>query len=506
MSFHVGSETLETVQDLLSSDEAIGIRIDGSHVQDPQGPKGLPVVGNFYEVYPDHLGNHTRLFQQYGSVIKTTNMGKTTYLTNSPEVTAHVYSESQYFTKHINSSHPLWGIKDNAAIFVCDTENENFRLAHKFLTPALSPKAVRRYALLMQETVRESFSIFDEMDKRDMSWNVYQYMVKLASQTVGKFTLNLDLGHFESIDAPTHPIVTGIIDLLSLNKKITARGEWYRHLPFGDPKRLRMVHQQTYAIVQDAIDRFGQNGGADLPLSEAGTKSACVLDCLLRAVDERGEKMPLPSVLGNVVIVTSAGFTTTSSLLSWLIYSLVTYTGTQDCLLQELVNYDISDDIAWTPELSSSVPYLNNFVRETQRLHNPAYQPGRTTKTEAVLPGGYRLPPDSVVIPAIYSIHTNSDLWCDPQKFDPDRWDTKAVENRHKYAYVPFAAGGRGCIGFNFALQEVKILLAELVYRYEFVREGKEAVQYDPEFQLVRPLNLYVRAKRRTSWPARTRV
>ena len=137
-------------------------------------------------------------------------------------------------------------------------------------------------------------------------------------------------------------------------------------------------------------------------------------------------------------------------------------------------------------------------------MHNASFQPGRTTKTDVVLPGGYRLPANAVIVPALYAIHTNSEVWNDPFRFDPDRWLTEDVtKDRHRAAYIPFATGSRGCIGFNFALLEVKILLSELVYRYQFVREGVEATEYDPEFQLIRPLNLYVVARKRTEWPAK---
>ena len=64
--------------------------------------------------------------------------------------------------------------------------------------------------------------------------------------------------------------------------------------------------------------------------------------------------------------------------------------------------------------------------------------------------------------------------------------------------------GGRGCIGFNFALLEAKILFSELLYRYEFALDDEDKVLYDPEFQLVHPLNLYVSVKKRTSWPERS--
>lgn len=473
-------------------------------MQTPQGPPGLPLVGSFYEIFPDHLGNHYRLFRKYGPVIKTTNMGKTIYLTDDPKVAAVCFAESAYMTKKINSDHPLWGVKDNTAIFIGDTETENWRLAHKYLPPAMGPKAVRHYTGLMQSCARKSLPIFDELDSRDESWNVYQFMVKLASQTIGTFSLGKDFGHFDAVDSPLHPIVTNIANLLSLNKKITSRGEWYRLLPFGDPARLRQTQHTIYSLLQEQVDRVAaESTSKDAPMNEAALSAENVVDYLLHAVDEKGEHFPEGLILANMLIVSGAGFTTTSALMSWLVYCLVTYEGNQDRLYQELVEYGIvgangeRNQATWTPDLAHSMPFMDKFVKETQRLHNASFQPGRTTKSEVVLPGGYRLPPDSVIVPALYAIHTNPKLWRDPFHFDPDRWDTEEVKNRHRCTYSPFATGPRGCIGFNFALLEVKVLLGELVSRYEFVREGQEAIDYDPEFQLIRPLNFYVRAKRR---------
>ncbi|OQD94824.1 hypothetical protein PENSOL_c023G06871 [Penicillium solitum] len=506
LTFYNGESDKEigSIEELLStpSDRPVGLRVDGQAVRSPQGPDGLPLVGSFYEIFPDHLGNHYRLFRKYGHVIKTTNMGKTTYLTDSPEVAAVALAESTYMTKKINENHPLWGVKDNTAIFIGDTETENWRLAHKFLPPAMGPKAVQHYTPLMAECARMSFAVFDDLDAKDQSWNVYQYMLKLASQTIGKFSLGTDFEHFTSSDAPLHPIVTNIANLLSLNKKITARGEWYRHLPFGDPATLKKVQRTIYTLLQEQINRVKGSGIEGMPMNEAAVNASCVVDYLLNAVDDKGEKFPEGLILANMLIVTGAGFTTTSALMSWLIYCLVNYEGTQDKLYEELCSQGIANSkepINWTPALAHDLPYLDRFVKETQRLHNASFQPGRTTKTDVVLPGGYRLPPDSVIVPALYGIHTNPEVWRDPFRFDPDRWDDEEVKNKHRCAYIPFATGPRGCIGFNFALLEVKILLSELVSRYEFFREGLETIEYDPEFQLIRPLNFYVRAKKRDS-------
>jgi hypothetical protein len=84
---------LMDVADVIAATEPVAITIDGNAVRDPGGPKGLPYAGNYLEVFPDHLGNHQRLFDQYGPIFKTTNLGRTTYHTNDPQISAIVFAE-----------------------------------------------------------------------------------------------------------------------------------------------------------------------------------------------------------------------------------------------------------------------------------------------------------------------------------------------------------------------------------------------------------------------------
>jgi cytochrome P450 len=229
-----------------------------------------------------------------------------------------------------------------------------------------------------------------------------------------------------------------------------------------------------------------------------------VPDYVLRATDSKGNKLPKDRIMEPLVVATGAGFTTTSSLLSWLLYSLVVYPGSQERILQELIDNDFDENTQITADLTSKLTFLDKFIKETQRLHNPSYQPARTSKVDMILPGGYKLPKDSIVIPAIHHIHNNTKIWDNPAHFDPDRWDTDKVKNRPNGSYIPFATGPRMCIGFNFALQEVKVFLPKLVYRYKFSLAKEGPIEYDPMFQLIRPNNLYVRAERRVKWPPRS--
>ncbi|KAJ5378984.1 hypothetical protein N7509_012103 [Penicillium cosmopolitanum] len=499
------SKYLSDVSDITSSLDPVAITIDGHGIRDPPGPTGLPYVGNYFEVYPDHLGNHQRLFEQYGPLIKTTNMGRTTYQTNDPEISAIVFAESDFFTKRINEAHPLSALKTPAAgVFLGDTDTPEWKIAHKFLPPALGPKAVRHYAPTMQKTVEDAFKVFDAFDEKAESWNVYHYMLKLGSQAVGKLTLGLDFEHFNTTEAPLHEMVHLIAEILTLNKKVTSKGDWYGRLPFGDPQRLRRVKSRVEQMVEQSIEQAARGGVEDLPLQDAALKASNMVDYAIRATDNKGEKLPKSSLVWALVVATGAGFTTTSSLLSWLIYGLVTYPGMQERLLQELIDNDIDENTEITADVTDRLDFLDKYIKETQRRHNPSFQPGRTAKIDMILPGGYRLPKDAVVIPALHHIHNNPALWDNPQRFNPDRWDTEEVRSRHKAAYIPFATGQRMCIGFNFALQEIKVFLPKLIYRYKFSRDGDGPIEYDPMFQLIRPNNLYVRADKRVKWPPKS--
>ncbi|KAJ5214246.1 hypothetical protein N7449_001415 [Penicillium cf. viridicatum] len=459
----------------------VAITVDGRAVRDPDGPKGLPIVGNFFEIYPDHLGNHQRLFERFGAVMQTNSLGR------------------------INKAHPLYALKNSSAgIFLGDTDSPEWRVAHKFLPPALGPKAVRHYAPTMQKTVEDACKVFDELDEQGEAWNVYQYMLKLGSQAVGKLTLGLDFEHFTSPDAPVHGMVHLIAEMLSLNKKVTSKGDWYSSLPFGDPKRLKDIKSRIEGMVEESIQNAARGGEDDLPLQDAALQASNMVDYAIRATDNKGEKLPKASRVWALVVATAAGFTTTSSLLSWLIYGLVTYPGMQERLLQELIDNDFNDETELTADFTERLLFQDKYIKEMQRRHNPSFQPGRTAKTDLILPGGYKLPKDSVIIPAIHHIHNNPDIWDNPYKFNPDRWDTPEVKNRHKTSYVSFGAGARMCIGFNFALQEIKVFLPKLIYNYKFVREGDGPIEYDPMFQLIRPNNLYVGAQKRVKWPPKS--
>lgn len=112
-------------------------------------------------------------------------------------------------------------------------------------------------------------------------WNVYNYMLKLSSAAVGKIVLGQDFQHFESVDSSLHRLPLAMAELLSINKKISTMGQWYSHLPFGDPKKLRDLQHVIASTIIQSMEEAKAAGTEDLPLQEAALKAADVIGMTL---------------------------------------------------------------------------------------------------------------------------------------------------------------------------------------------------------------------------------
>ncbi|PKY07675.1 putative cytochrome P450 oxidoreductase [Aspergillus campestris IBT 28561] len=462
ISFHGESGLLSSINEIEQTRSKIRVCVDNQAIREPAGPREIPFVGNYFEIHPDHLGNHERLFHRYGNVIKTVVMGRTVYLTNDPRVSEVVFGENEFFTKKTSDpNHPLFWISDVAALFAADTAAESVKLAHKFVPPSMSPKAVQHYMPAMRQEIQSSFKVFDALDDRHQPWNAYQYMLKLSSQVVSKMVLGLDVGHFHTPDTQLHELVSVLGEFVVAVRQASLSFPWLK-----------------YAALQ----------------------STCIADYLKRAVDDGNQKLPDEYIPSNALLVLAAGISATSSMLSYLLYFLANYPETQAKILQELINNDVTPEKCWTYDTIMSLPYLDGFVKEGLRLHGPAFQPARNAKTDVIVPGAYRIPAGAVVNPLFSSIHRNKEYWENPSLFHPERWLSANVK-KHRMAYSPFAAGPRGCVGFNVAHIELRMILAMLVLRYEFIDMSPDPVVYDHEYLLELLVNCYVRAKRRTAWP-----
>ena len=123
--------------------------------------------------------------------------------------------------------------------------------------------------------------------------------------------------------------------------------------------------------------------------------------------------------------------------------------------------------------------YTTWCIKEAMRLYPPVGYVGRETKEDTVI-AGHVIPGGVNVILDIMGMHRHPDVWEEPEEYNPLRFHPNQAEGRHPYAYMPFSAGSRNCIGQNFALNEMKIVIALLVKQFRFsLDESHKVIQQD---------------------------
>ena len=187
-----------------------------------------------------------------------------------------------------------------------------------------------------------------------------------------------------------------------------------------------------------------------------------LLDLLRAGVDpETGRRMNPAELRDNLLTFIVAGHETTALTLAWALYLCAFDPEVQDRAGAEAQAAGPIITAAHLPRL----PYIQQIVQETLRLYPPAAFLSRTARVADTLGGREIRPGDTVMLP-IYALHRHRLLWDNPDAFDPDRF-APGVE-RDRFAFLPFGAGPRICIGANFALQEAAIILATLLARFRF--------------------------------------
>ena len=186
-----------------------------------------------------------------------------------------------------------------------------------------------------------------------------------------------------------------------------------------------------------------------------------ILSALLQAEDPENV-LDEGTVRDQLITFLVAGYETTAAALTFTTYALATHPGVADRLQAEVdaVLGTKSATAADVPELG----YTERVVEEALRRYPPLYATFRQS-VEATELGGYRVPPDTVVVVPQYVVHNDPRWFTAPRTFRPERW---ATWDGPEYAYFPFGGGPRDCVGERFAMQELKLVVATMAQQVTF--------------------------------------
>jgi len=213
---------------------------------------------------------------------------------------------------------------------------------------------------------------------------------------------------------------------------------------------------------------------------------------LMNARDkETGAPMGERELIDEVMTLIVAGHETTASGLNWTWYLLSQHPQVESRLHAEI---DAAAEVP-APSLTQmeELRYTRQVIDESLRLYPPGWVLSRRT-IEADVLGGYPVPAGTNVLLPLYLLHRHPLFWKDPEAFEPGRFAPGHEAERPRFAYMPFAAGPRHCIGESFALYEMLVHLYKVARRYR--------LRYVPD----KPLELEAQINLRTRYPLHMRL
>jgi cytochrome P450 len=329
------------------------------------------------------------------------------------------------------------------------TEGEAWKTQRRLIQSGFERKQLEVLSSIMQGSLTDSLRDFDRQ-ARIGPVDIYPLMMKITFAMVGKSLFGAKLKE-EDIDTISEAISTVQEFMVRqtiqpyLNPWFTVSGEQRKH---------EEMTARAFGILRDYIRRRRQEEpGHDL------------LQILLDARYSDGSRMDDELVVSESMQLLVAGHETSSNALSWTLYLLSTR---PDCVDRMRDEFDAV--LGKKPLGFSDVPkfeFTTQVINEALRLYPPFWMVDRMALADDRA-GDLDIPAGSTVVVFIYGTHHSPRYWENPESFDPERFNKANEKMQTPFAHLPFGAGPRGCIGGNYAMLQMLMILGVLLRKYDF--------------------------------------
>jgi cytochrome P450 len=332
-------------------------------------------------------------------------------------------------------------------------EGEDWRIQRRALAPLFSPRQIAEFAPAVH---RVGQAAVERMIRRrdgavaDVGAAMSRLTLEVLEQTLFSQGLGRDptafqravSSYFETIGRVDPLDLLGAPDFVPRLRRRRGRGA------------LQFFDSAVDAIIEKRWELL--SGGGEAPRD--------LLTLLMSAKDpENGRGIAEADMRANIVTFINAGHETTANALTWTLYLL-----SQSPEWRERAEADADqafDDRGIVATERCEV--LRAVFEEALRLYPPAAMLARQAIEDDKL-GDVRIPAGTVVTISPFVLHRRRGLWDHPDAFDPSRFLSEQRDRIDRFAYIPFGAGPRVCIGMAFAIQEGIVLLAHLLRAFRF--------------------------------------
>ncbi|KAK7038997.1 hypothetical protein VNI00_010389 [Paramarasmius palmivorus] len=452
-------------------------------------PPSIPFIGNIASIDKEvPINGFMLLAKQYGEIYQLNILGSTVVHLNSQALINETSDETR-FKKTVGRA--LYNVRKltGDGLFTAQNDEHNWGLAHRLLMPAFSTMAIRD----MLEDMR------DLCDQLLLKWERFgpdhiidpsDDLTRVALDTIALCSMSYRLNSFYTENQPA--FAGAMVDFLKECFSRTQRPSIVQALMTGTNAKWEEDVKFMTEIAEKIVKQRKEN-----PIEKKD-----LLNTMLYGKDPKtGESLSDDAIVKNLLTFLIAGHETSSGMMSFMTYYLIKNPHVMRKLQAEV------DEVlgGQPPQLQdlSKMPYLTAVMRETLRLAPTA--PIRVVtpvEDTTLLNGKYFIKAGTPLALQAWVAHRDPAVWGeDALEFRPERMMDGKFEALPPNAWQPFGFGMRACIGRPFAWQEVTLVMASIVQKFDLEFADPSYTLELKQALTVKPKDLHIKAKLRSTGP-----
>ncbi|MFY9578604.1 MAG: cytochrome P450 [Gaiellaceae bacterium] len=411
------------------------------------GPKGKPVIGSLPEFRRSVIQALMDGWREYGDVVQYRGPLSVIAITHPDHV--------QYILRDnaANYHHPDFEINKLEPTFrrgLVTSQGDFWARQRKMMQPAFHRDRVDSFAKMMADSTAATLEQWERLDDQNRTLDMRVAMQRLTLQILTNAVFSSDwAGEAEKI------ITSVTIANEYTNKRLLT--------PIDPPEWAPLPSVRKFNETRKTVDDLVYGLIADRRRAESKND---LLSLLMDARDDDGKGMSDLEIHDELISLIFAGHETVSVCLTWTWYLL-----SRDPTCAQRVRDEVDETIGDRPPTLADIKemqYIWQVLQEALRMYPPIWLVPRTPAEDDEI-DGYRLKAGTrtMLFLCPYVTHRHTDFYDNPEAFDPDRVAPENTGSWHRFQYFPFGGGPRKCLGHEFAMLEMTIIVAMIVQRFQ---------------------------------------
>jgi len=426
------------------------------------GPRGLPILGVMPEMVSDMLGLFTKTSREFGGIAQFKLLNSTYFLITNPNYVKYILQDNykNYIRgRSVETGRVLLG---NGLPLI---DGDFWLRERRLLQPAFHRERLAALTTTASGVIESFIQKWEQNAENGQPLDLDEEMMRLTLSVIIKSMFSADID--DKIQSLSHAFNVASKFMLWRSQQMWAP-------PLSVPIPRNVEYNRAFNVLNDTIYPLIENARKD-PKDD-------LLGMLLAMRDEEtGEGMTDQQARDEVVTIFFAGHETTAASMAWAFYLLSEHPEVEERVRNELKSV-LNGRIPTSADLPK-LAYTQQVIQEVLRLYPAAYLFAREAVTDDVI-DGYPIPPKTLIFITPFITHRDPTYWPDPERFDPDRFAPEQVSNRPRHIYYPFGEGPHVCIGNNFALMEMQLILAIALQRFRLTLVPNHPIAFKPEATL----------------------